>query len=160
MTLFIALAVLTLLIVIYVAGGRTWLQRQPWAAGFFRWIEPIEIKCWRKSETLLWARFLQALGLVLTALSSLGQFDLSPIMPFLPDRYRWVPSMLPLIISMAGSLNEQLRKATTKPLELVELPDALPPAVAAAVATADATKEMAVEAVKTDTEEKKVSGLA
>jgi len=87
MTLFIVLGVLTVLVAAYVMGGAKWLKSKPWTARFFAWIEPFEIVCWRKSESILWARFLQGVGLILTGLSSLGQFDLSPIMPLLPERY-------------------------------------------------------------------------
>lgn len=156
----ISLSILTLLVVAYVVGGRSWLKRQSWAAGFFAWIEPIEIILWRKSETILWARFRQGLGLVLTLLASLGQFDLSPIFPFLPDWLHWLPPMLPLVISMSGALSEQLRRNTTRPLELVEVPDVAPPAVAAAVARAETSKEVAIDAVKVDAEERKISGFS
>ncbi len=160
MILLVPIIILTLLVVAYVAGGRDWLKRRAWMARFFAWIEPIEIKLWRKSETILWARFLQGLGLLLTFLSSLGEFDLSPLFPFLPDSWHWLPPTLPLMVSLAGALNEQMRKATSTPLELVEVPDEKPPAVAAAIAAADVSKAIAVEAVKVDAEEKKVSGVA
>lgn len=150
MILFVTIAILALLIAAYAAGGRKWLKTKPWMAGFFAKIEPMEILLWRKSESILWARFLQGLGLLLTALTALGTFDLSPLFPLLPDKYRWVQPMLPLIISAAGAMNEALRRSTSKPLELVEVPDAAPPRVAAAVATAEATKEIAVAAVKAE----------
>lgn len=160
MMLLIVLGVLTVVVVAYAMGGRKWLKSKPWSAGFFAAIEPFEIVCWRKSESLLWYRFLQGMGAILTGASALGQFDLSPLWPFLPEKYRWLPPILPLIISMLGAMGENLRRYSTKPLELVEVPDVAPPHVAAAVAAAEVTKNVAVKAVALDLEEKKASGLS
>jgi hypothetical protein len=159
MILFSILGGLTVLVVIYVAWGRTWLKRQRWAVRFFAWIEPIEIAGWRKSETILWARFRQGLGLILTAMASLGQFDLSPVTMLLPPKLQWIVPLLPLAISMSGALSEKLRRDTTKPLELVEVPDAAPLHVVEAVQQAEVAKAVAVATVKTDAAERQASGF-
>lgn len=160
MTLLIVLGALAILIAAYAMGGRKWLKSKPWAAAFFARIEWIEIKGWRKSESLLWNRFLQGAGAILTGAASLGQYDLSPVMALLPEKYHWLPPMLPLIISMLGAMGENLRRYSTKPLELVEVPDAAPPRVAAAVARAELIKDMAVSTVQNDAAEKQASGLS
>ena len=153
MTAFIILSVITVLIIAYVVGGREWLRAQPWAANFFSWIEPVEIKLFRKSVSLLWARFLQFIGVFLTLISSLGAFDLSPVFVYLPDKYKWVPAMLPLIISVAGVIQENLRRFTSKPLELVEVSEKelAKPEVAVAIETAEAAKFAAVSEVTQNT---------
>ena len=158
MTLLLAFGLPTLIILAYVLGGRSWLKSQPWAAGFFAKIEPIEITLWRKSETILWARFQQVLGVVLTLLTQLGQLDLSPLFPLLPDNMKWLPAFLPLIISVAGRIEEWNRLNTTKPVELVEVPDKVPPGVAAALQEAEITKENAVIAVEVDKAERMATG--
>jgi len=157
-TLLLAFGLPTLVILAYVIGGREWLKRRPWAASFFAKIEPVEITLWRKSETILWARFQQVLGVVLTLLMGIGTLDLSPLFPLLPEQYKWLPSLLPLIISAAGKVEEWNRTHTTKPVELVEVPDKAPPAVAAALQQAEATKQNAVIAVAVDAAERQVSG--
>lgn len=146
----ICLAVLSILILAYVLGEK-WLKAQSWSAPFFAWIEPVEIALWRKSVSILWARFLQVMGFMLTLLASLGQFDLTPLMPFLPNRLQWLPSALPLIVSIAGAIQEKLRKESTKPLALVEVPSDAPPNVLAAVAVAEASKDKAVAVVEAST---------
>lgn len=148
--MFLALGILTLIVGVYVAGGRAMLKRQAWTAGFFARIEPIEIACWRKSEAILWARFLQGAGLVLTLLTTLGSFDLSPLFPLLPAGYQWLPPILPLVVSVAGVLQENLRRYTTKPLELVEVPDVAPSKVAAALDIAQDITDTAVAIVAID----------
>ena len=156
----IAFSILTVLILAYVLGGRKWLKTKPWAVGFFAAIEPYEITLWRKSETILWARFQQLCGIILTVLTVAGTLDLSPLFPLLPDKYKWLPSMLPLAISVAGKVSEMQRLATTKPVQLVELPDILPPHVAAAVLDAELTKQNAVAVAETVSAVKKVEGMS
>lgn len=139
---------------------RPWLKAQSWAAGFFAWIEPIEIALYKKSETILFARLKVLTGLLLTLLTSLGTVDLTAVVPIIPEKHRpWVQalmSLMPLAISAIGVMDERLRNTTTKPLELVALPEnkPLPLAVEMAVQVADQAKVEAVKAIKAD--EKKV----
>lgn len=154
MTILIVLAVITGLVLWYALQGREWLKSKPWAEGFFALVEPIEIALFRKSETILFARLKMLTGLLLMILSQIGTIDLTPFMPFVPDQ--WEPyvraafNLMPLIITAVGWMDESLRKTTTKPLELVAVPDkvvAETPRLAEAVAMADATKVEAVAAV-------------
>ena len=154
MTTLIVLAIITGLILWYALHGREWLKTKSWAQGFFAWIEPIEIALFRKSETILFARLKMLTGLILTLLTQIGSIDLTPIMPFVPDGYepivRVAFNLMPLIITFVGWMDESLRKTTTKPIELVAVPDkvvAETPRLAEAVAMADATKVEAVAAI-------------
>ena len=138
----------------YVLGGRAWLKSKPWADGFFAAVEPIEILLYRKSETILWARLKMLVGVVLTVLIYLGSLDLTPIMPFVPEQYhaqvQALYNLLPMLITLVGMADEKLRNTSSKPIELVALPDkvvAENPMVAQAVAAADATKAEAVAVV-------------
>jgi len=149
----IFLMVLSGLILFYVIAGRPWLKRQSWTGKFFDLIEPFEILLWQKSETILWARFKQFIGILLTVLTQIGAIDLSPVMPFLPSGFQWIPALLPLIITLVGLLDEYLRRGTTKPVEFVALPDdesKLPPGTAEALAIADTAKQDAVMLVESD----------
>lgn len=148
MMLLLAFGLPTLLILAYVLGGRSWLKRQPWAQGAFAKIEPVEIALWRKSETILWARFQQALGVILTLLMGIGTLDLSPLFPLLPDKYKWLPSLLPLIITVTGRIDEWNRLNTTKPIELVEVPDKAPPDVAEAIEAVEIVHQEAIKVVE------------
>lgn len=148
------LAVITGLLLWYALHGRAWLKSKSWAGGFFAWVEPIEILVFKKSETILFARLKILTGLLLMILSQVGTIDLTPIMPFVPDKYeayvRVAFNLLPLTITAIGWMDEQLRKSVSKPIELVALPDKIVaenPKVAEAVAMADATKTEAVAAV-------------
>lgn len=150
--------VATLVILWYALGGRSWLKSKLWAQSFFVAIEPVEIFLYKKSETILIARFKIFVGLLLSALTSLGALDLTPIMPFVPEKYAFLAhaaiNLLPLAISIVGLIDEKLRNTTTKPVELVALPDKAVennPRIAEAVAMAEVTK---VEAVAVVTEEK------
>jgi hypothetical protein len=150
----VVLAVITGLILWYALWGRDWLKSKPWAHGFFEFIEPVEILLFKKSETLIVARTLQALGAILTALTWIGNIDITPILPLVPEKYtaivQAVFSFLPLVLNGLGAIVERLRNQTTKPLELVAVPDkvvAETPKLAEAVAMANATKVEAVAAV-------------
>lgn len=153
-SMLILLAVLVLAVVWYAAYGREWLKAKPWAAGFFAAIEPLEILLFKKSETILFARLKIVTGAVLTLLTMLGGIDLTPLMPFVPEKYHGLFQMginlLPMLITFVGMMDERLRNTTTKPLELVALPETQPvsPEVAAAVEMADAAKVQAVAVVK------------
>lgn len=123
MKLLAVFLVLTAFVALYVVWLRPWLRDKPWAAGFFAKIESVEILFYKKSESILWARFLQLMGAVLAALASLGSLDLTPLFPFLPDKYKWVPGALPLVVTVAGWMQEKMRKDTSKPLEVVAMPE-------------------------------------
>ena len=147
--LFVALIALVLW---YAIAGRAWLKSKPWALGFFAAVEPIEIALYKKSETILWARLKMVVGALLTVLTTLGAIDVTPIMPLVPEKYQAtvhaVVNMLPLLITLVGMADEKLRNETTKPLELVAVPDqAIAPQVARAIAKADMAKIDAVVAV-------------
>lgn len=154
MKLIIAVVIIALLFGFYAAWGRDWLKRQPWAAGFFRAIEPVEIALYKKSETVLFARIKVLTGVVLTLLTQLGGADFTPVLPYIPEAYRGLAqfgiNLLPMFITLVGIMDERLRNTTTKPLELVALPESkpLPPAVAEAVAVAEQAKAEAVAEVK------------
>lgn len=140
------------LVTAYAAFVRPWLRQKPWAELFFRLMEPIELLLWRKSETILVARTHMVLGVLMTVLTQAGSIDIAPLMPLVPDV--WEPivlviwNLLPLTITLLGALIEKLRKDTTKPLDLVALPEAKPPEVAAAVAKVEASNAVAVAVVE------------
>jgi len=150
----IVLAVITGLLLWYALQGRDWLKSKSWAQGFFAVVEPVEIALFKKSETILVARLLSGLGIVLTFLTQISTIDLTPIMPFVPEKYAVYVQVafnsMPLLITALGAIVERLRNQTTKPIELVAVPDkvvAETPKLAEAVAMADATKVEAVAAV-------------
>lgn len=151
----IVLAVITGLLLAYALWGREWLKTKPRAQPFFDWIEPIEILLFKKSETILFARMLSGLGLVLTFLTQISTIDLTPIMPFVPEKYavyvHVVFNSMPLVITALGAIVERLRNQTTKPLELVAVADkvvAENPALAQTIAKADEIKVEAVAETK------------
>jgi len=144
------LAVPVGLVALYVLIGRPWLRRH--APGFFATIEPVEIALWKKSETILWARLKMLSGVLLTILTQAGTIDLTPLVPFVPETYRplvtTAVNMLPMSVTFVGFVDEWLRRRTTKPLELVAVPDNAPLEVSQAVAKADAAKIVAVATVQ------------
>jgi hypothetical protein len=154
MKLAIILVPVAILLTWYALWGRDWLKSKPWAQGFFAWIEPIEIKLFKKSQTILFARLKIVSGLILTMLTQAGTINLTPLMPFVPEQYQAYVNVavncLPLALSLMGWIDEALRNKTTAPLEIVALSDkavADSPKLAEAVAMADQTKTEAVAAV-------------
>lgn len=152
MKFLIIAAIIIALVLWYALQGRDWLKSKSWAEGFFVWIEPFEIALYKKSQTILFARFKMLIGVTLTALTSLGTIDLTPIMPFVPDQYeatlKAVFNLLPMIITIMGWMDEKLRNETTKPIELVAVAEKdITPQIAQAIESADATKAEAVAAV-------------
>jgi len=120
----VSVAIATVVVLAYALVGRTALKRLPHAAPLFEKIEPVERALWRKSETILWARFQQFIGLLTTLLSLVGIIDLSPYMVFVPERHRyWVQAVPPMAVSLNGLITEILRRSTSKPLQEVEKPD-------------------------------------
>lgn len=149
----IVLVVLGALIAVYGMGGRDWLKAQPWTAWFYKWIEPIEITLWRKSETILWSRFLVIVGLLPPLFEQLEKLNIPALQGMVPEKYQawWT-----LSFTVIGIINEMMRRNTTKPLEIVELSDNVSPQVAAAVEAAQVSKDIAVATVKIDAAEKKL----
>lgn len=154
-----AFAVFTALLIVWVTFIRPWMRDKPWAKGFFEAIEPIELHLWRKSETLLFARFKIVTGLLLTLLTQLGAIDITPLMPFVPDAWEGVVRIawnaLPLVITLVGWADEALRKDTTKPLEAVAVPENNKPPE---VAQAEVRLQAAVNNMKETFDEAKAEG--
>lgn len=158
MKLLITLGILTLLVALYVTLIRPVLRQSEWAKPFFAhpWVEWLEINLWAKSEAILWARWQQFLGLVLTATGFLGGIDYTVLALLTPD---WIDPYLPLIpfvLNITGTIAEALRRDTTKPLAVVALPEVKPPEVAAVVARVEAVNAAATVAVEVAKAEGKV----
>lgn len=134
----------------YVLAGRAWLKAKPWAwsQAFFAFIEPIEIKLWRKSETLLMARFLMLAGMIPPLLDQVDALKplFEQVAPYLPGNWQ---SYISLTLTVLGLIGEIQRRYTTKPLEIVALPEAVAAAMPAVVA-AEAAKVEAVAVVKVE----------
>lgn len=143
---------LTLVIVAYVTFVRDLLKTTDWGCRFLSWIEPMELALWRKSETILWARFKVFVGALLAFLMQIGTIDFTPFVVFLPEEHqdvaRKLVGLLPLLISVVGIVDEKLRRSTTKPLEVVAVPSDAPPEVKEAVLEVEATNAEAVAKVK------------
>lgn len=153
MALIMWLGAITAAVVIWCVVIRPWLRTQAWAAPFFKWIEPIELTIYKKSETILLARFKVLVGLLLTGMTQLGVIDITPLLPLVPDAYdkyvivAW--NMLPMVISFLGMIDEKLRNDTTQPIEMVAVANKdMTPAVVEAIAVADIAKVEAVTAVE------------
>lgn len=155
----IALVVLAFIVglaFLYALVLRPWLKKQTWAQSFFAWIDPVELTLFKKSETILVGRLLWVGGLFVTFYDAAATFihslDITPLTTRIFDWLSIPPDMRSLsmsaFIGILGLLINRLRKTTTKPLELVAVPDAkLPPAAAQAVAQAEVAKDAAVQAV-------------
>lgn len=154
MKIVVILLILTGLIAIYVTWLRPWLREQPWAQGFFTHpvIEWMELKLWAKSESILWARWQQFLGIVLAVTGALGGIDWSAVAILTPDYIDPFLPAAPLILNVLGTIAEALRRDTTKPLEVVALPAEKPPEVIAAVARVDAATAAARVVVEDERE--------
>lgn len=139
------------IVLVYALWGREHLKAI--FPKFFAWIEPGERWLWNKSETILWSRFLMFAGALPPLLDTVGALNIPELMAVLPQKY--VP-YLSLIFVMCGLVSEILRRYTTKPLSVVELPDKLPPKVEAAVAEAETAKDAAVVVVEKAKAEGKV----
>jgi hypothetical protein len=144
------IAALSVVVAAYVCGGRKALKRQWWMAWLYKsWLgEAAELHLFKKSESILWARWLQILGYGLTALVSMGQVDLSPLLLVLPEGWHWVVHVAPLVISAAGHIQVHLRLDTTKPIELVALPNDVPAEVENVALAAEHMKEQAIAVVE------------
>lgn len=153
MLFLIVVAIIIALLLWYALRGRAWLKEQSWAQGFFAWVGPIEATLYRKSETMLIGRLLSAGGFLVTAYDflalALPSLDWTPItnrlLADIPDDLRG--TVVSAILMGLGLLIGWLRKRTTKPLEVVSLPEQVPPDVAAAVAHAENANAQAVAVV-------------
>lgn len=147
----IGLAVITAFVAVFVVFIRPGMRNNPRFRSFFEWIEPMEIALWKKSETILWARLKMVIGVLLTTLTQLGSIDITPLLPIIPDNYEpyviVVWNLLPMTISVVGFVDERLRYDTTKPVELVAIPENAPHDVKVAAAQADSAKVEAVAVV-------------
>jgi len=152
MTLILWLLSLTAIVAIWAVIVRPWLRDKPWMQWFFAnpIVEWIEINVYRKSDTILWARWLQLMGLISMSAGYLGGIDWTIFAPVVPEK--WMPflPMIPAVLNFIGGIAEAQRRDTTKPLELVALTEKEKdtPAVAQAIATADIAKVEAVAAVE------------
>lgn len=143
------IGVLTIVVLVYAGWAREYLKRQPWpwTTWYFAKVEPIEM-WWKKSESILKARYFMLLGTTLTVLTNIGAVDLSPIKPLLPEKWQRLMDFIPLAITILGMLDERMRNRTTKPVDMVAISDHPSPEVAARIAVADAAKIDAVVAIK------------
>jgi hypothetical protein len=157
MTIFLlVLALLVALAFIYALVLRPWLKKQPWAQGFFASVDTLESALFKKSETILVGRLLWIGGLFVTFYDGLATFvhtlDLTPLTTRIFDWLQIPPDMRNLsataAIGIIGLLINRLRKTTTKPLDVVALPQSqVTPAAAQAIAKADDANQQAVQAV-------------
>lgn len=139
----------------YILTGREYLKKQAWAQGFFRAVEPIEIFLFQKSETILAGRLLWATSALVAAHDAVAAFastlNWTPVtnrlLSSVPEDLRGlVISVIPFGI---GLLINWLRKRTTKPLEVVAVPQsAITPVVAEKMAVAEEAKHEVVAAIK------------
>lgn len=153
------LAAIVVLLLVYAIVLRPWLKKQAWAQQFFAWIDPLEAALFKKSETILVGRLLWVSGLIVTFYDGLATFvhslDLTPLTTRIFDWLQIPPDMRNLtvtaFIGIVGLIINRLRKATTKPLELVAVPEAkVTTAAAAAMAQAEAAKDQAVAVVQAE----------
>lgn len=117
----IVFGILTLFLLNYVLWAREWLHDRPWpwSQRYFEWIEPLEIFFYRKSETLLWGRWLMLGGTLMPVLESVQLLNIPELIALLPENWvKWAP----LVFTVCGVVVEIQRRYTTKPLEVVELP--------------------------------------
>lgn len=142
MNLLLTLLILTAVVVAYALVIRPWLRDKPWAKGFFAnpVVEWMETNLFAKSESLLWARWQQFLGLVLGITGFMGGIDYTMLAIITPDWIDPYLPMIPFILNITGTIAEALRRDTSKPLEEVALPENKPAKVEAAVVKADAAR--------------------
>jgi hypothetical protein len=157
MTIFLlVLALIVALAFIYALVLRPWLKKQSWAQGFFASVDTLESALFKKSETILVGRLLWIGGLFVTFYDGLAVFvhslDITPLTTRIFDWLHVPPDMRNLsataFVGILGLLINRLRKTTTKPLDVVALPQAqVTPAAAQAIAKVDAANQQAVQAV-------------
>lgn len=150
------IAELTVEIALYVVVIRPWLRKKEWAKPFFAGAvtEWIELHLFRKSESLMWARWQMFAGTAITTLQSFGAIDITPLVTvlsfLLPEERRWIAQVIaqgwPMVFSLLGAIGEFQRRDTTKPLELVAVPEAVKndPAVVEAEASRETATGFAI----------------
>lgn len=155
-----AIAELTVEIALYVVVIRPWLRTKEWAKPFFAGpiTEWIELHLFRKSETLMWARWQMFIGPAITSLQSFGAIDITPLVTVLtfvlPPKYQWLAQVIaqgwPMLFALLGAIGEFQRRDTTKPLELVAVPESVKedPVVIEAEAQRMAATKLAVVEVE------------
>lgn len=150
------IAELTVEVALYVVVIRPWLRKKEWAKPFFAGAvtEWIELHLFRKSETLMWARWQMFIGPTITSLQSFGAIDITPLVTILtfvlPPKYQWLAQVIaqgwPMLFALLGAIGEFQRRDTTKPLELVAVPEAVKndPAVVEAEASRETATGFAI----------------
>lgn len=149
MTLLLWIAVLTAIVAVLVVWVLPWLEGKPAVMAV---LDPIAIPLWKKSKSIFWARWLQLIGLgvpivqgLLQLLVFIGGIDVSPYLVIIPAEYQ---AYVFLFIYVCGQLGVWLRKETTKPLEVVALPEDKPRELQLAVAKVEAANMLAVVEAK------------
>lgn len=150
------LIAIVVLLLLYALVLRPWLKKQSWTQGFFASVDGLEATLFKKSETILVGRLLWISGLFVTFYDGLAVFvhslDITPLTTRIFDWLQIPPDMRNLsataFIGIVGLLINRLRKTTTKPLDVVAIPQAqVTPAAAQAIAQVDAANQQAVQAV-------------
>jgi hypothetical protein len=123
-----------------------------WSQGFFDKIESFERNVYLKSESILWARTLTGVGVLVEFLIQVGQFDISPFIVFIPPDYQVYATVFihvaPIVVSVLGVIQERLRRDVTKPLTVVAMADSAPPEAHAAAADAEAVMKDTVNIIE------------
>lgn len=138
---------------LYAIWGRKWLKAKtwPWSVRYFQFIEPYEILLYKKSETLLWARFRMLWGTVFSLVNNLAGTDLTPILSLVPEKYQWIAgafiNCLPLLVSFLAWIDQRMRETSSMPTELVAVPDNPPIEVAIAVERFESAKREAIAVI-------------
>lgn len=144
----LALAISTTVIVLWVVLLRPLMKASPWFDWLFDVIEPFELWVYNKSGAILWARWQQFLGIVLTLVGLFGGIDWTWAAPLTPDWMDGYLPLIPVVLMISGTIAERLRRVTTEPLAVVALPNVLPIEVAGAIANADYAKNQALDAIE------------
>lgn len=159
-----ALVVVSVVITTYVLFGREQLKKiecrqkedpsgPQWAVRWFAFWEPWEILLWRKSRTLLFARFKMFIGTLLTFLTQTQSIDLTPMTMFVSEKWRpyvqFAIDTTPMAITVLGLMDEKLRWGTTEPVEMKAVREEdVPDHVRAAIIEADRARNAAVAKIK------------
>jgi len=154
MEIVVGLLVFISLVSIYAVLIRPWLRKKEWAQGFFAnpVVEWMEIHFWRKSETVLVARAFQLVGVIGATAGYLGGIDYSIFALIVPEAWQPFLPLLPTLFNALGAMMSALRRDTTLPLEVVELPQVVSQKVAVAIEKLDEAKHEAVAAVQKETD--------
>ena len=142
------IVVATILVACFVLWVRPWMRKTPWGQDALARVEPVERWLYDKSETIFWARWLQFVGVLTAGLAALGELNVYQIVAFVPEKAQpYLLAAPPAAVFVNGLITSALRRDTTKPLEVVALPDDAPLAVQSAVARAEVATKDAVDAV-------------